>query len=280
MNIYFYAKSGHSIGLDSTKKCSAVLNDFKDYNPTLCTSDFRAGAFAKDNLGVKKYVNIDVMRNLTNIMQKNDVLFYLSDEVNEEMEKDIEQYCSFSYNLDFKDDSVIVDKEIYNKSNCEIKYEKTFFYGDDDYKNEFLNLVKDSNKYEINLLMGHYFFLGNEKIFKEHFTNIIDEEEYVDTIKQSKFLLTGSLQSALESISCGNNPVLIIRNDKQYNFDLIKNLNIPIVEICDINELVNKFESIINNYPLIKEPIYKDFSSIKDEISQRKKLFDKISNNY
>lgn len=281
MNIFFYAKSGHSIGLDATKKCAAVLNLFKEYSPTLCTSDFRAGAFAKENLGVKKYVNIDVMRNLTNIMQKNDVLFYISDEVNEEMQKDIKQYCSFSYNLDYcDDDTIIVDDEIYNTYNHQIIYEKTIFYGDDDYKNEFLNLVNDSNKYELNLLMGHYFFLGNEKNFKEHFTNVIDEEEYVNTIKQSKFLLTGSLQSAIESIACGNKPVLLIRDDKSYNFDLIKNLNIPTINICSINELINKFELIIENYPAIKELQHKDFSSIKEEILQRKKLFDKINNNY
>ncbi|MEZ4694173.1 MAG: hypothetical protein R2837_09340 [Aliarcobacter sp.] len=37
-------------------------------------------------------------------------------------------------------------------------------------------MATNSNKFDINLLMGHYFFLGNEKVFKNHFTNIIDEE--------------------------------------------------------------------------------------------------------
>ena len=56
MKIYFYAKSGHTIGLEATKKCATIINILKNFDPILCTSDFRAGAFAKDNLGVKKYV--------------------------------------------------------------------------------------------------------------------------------------------------------------------------------------------------------------------------------
>ena len=46
-------------------------------------------------------------------------------------------------------------------------------------------MVKKSDKSDTNLLIGHYFFLGNEKIFKNHFVNVIDEEEYVDTIVNS-----------------------------------------------------------------------------------------------
>lgn len=73
---------------------------------------------------------------------------------------------------------------------------KLFSFGDDDYYNIFLALVEKSGEFDINLLMGHYFFLGNEKIFDKHFANVIDEEEYVETIKDSKYLLTASLQNS------------------------------------------------------------------------------------
>ena len=96
MKVYLYAKSGHAIGLEATKKCAVIANILKEFDPILCTSDFRAGAFAKENLGIKKYVNIDVMRNLTNIMQRNDILFYISDEANEKMKKDGEDLCSLA----------------------------------------------------------------------------------------------------------------------------------------------------------------------------------------
>ena len=215
MKIYFYAKSGHTIGLEATKKCATIINILKNFDPILCTSDFRAGAFAKDNLGIKKYVNIDVVRNLTNIMQRNDILFYSSDEVNEKMKKDMKDFCSLSYCID-DFEGVLVDKSLYTKNENQ-SLEKTIFFGDDDYYNQFLEMATKSDKSDINLLMGHYFFLGNEKVFKNHFVNVIDEEEYVDTIINSKYLLTASLQTACESIACGNKPVLFKREDKKYD---------------------------------------------------------------
>ena len=104
----------------------------------------------------------------------------------------------------------------------------------------------------MDLLMGHYFFLGNEKIFKNYFNHVIDEEDYVETIQNSKYLLTASLQTALESISCGNKPVLFKREDKVYNEELIKDLNIPCINSNDFNQIVKEFEKIIKNYPKIK----------------------------
>jgi hypothetical protein len=55
MKVYLYAKSGHTIGLDETKRCSVIANILNEFEPILCISDFRAGIFAKENLGVKKY---------------------------------------------------------------------------------------------------------------------------------------------------------------------------------------------------------------------------------
>ena len=99
MQLYFYAKSGHTVGLEETKRCSAIANQLKEFNPILCTSDFRAGAFAKDNFGIKKYVNIDVVRNLHNIMQKGDILIYDTPEVNEVKKEEMKEYCSLLYGI-------------------------------------------------------------------------------------------------------------------------------------------------------------------------------------
>ena len=181
MQVYLYAKSGHTVGLESTKRCAAIANALKEFNPILCTSDFRAGAFAKENLEVKKYVNIDVLRNLTNIMQRKDILIFDSKEANEDMKSEMKQFCSLLYEIRTDIKEVIVDTTLYTKvTNPTI--EKTLFFGDDDYYNLLLDLVKNSNN-DISLLMGHYFFLGNEKIFKNHFSEVIDEEDYVSTIQ-------------------------------------------------------------------------------------------------
>ena len=275
MQVYLYAKSGHTVGLDATKRCAVIANFLKELDPILCTSDFRAGAFAKDNLGVKKYVNIDVVRNLHNMMHRGDILIYETPEVNENMKEEMKEFCTLLYGIGEELNEIIVDESIYIK-NENPTIEKTIFFGDDDYHNLLLGIIEDSKKYDINLLMGHYFFLGNEKIFVNHFSNIIDEEEYVQTIQNSKYLLTASLQTALESLSCGNKPVLFRRIDKSYDEELIKKLNLPLIQSDNLEELINQFELIIKDYPIITNFKCTDFKIISTEIKEKIELFNKL----
>ncbi len=277
MQVYLYAKSGHTVGLEATKRCAAIANVLKEFDPILCTSDFRAGAFAKDLLGVRRYVNIDVVRNLTNIMEKRDILIYDTPEANDAMRKDMKEFCTLFYGIGEEINGIIVDTSIYSK-NENPSIEKTIFFGDDDYNNLFLEMAKDSEKLEINLLMGHYFFLGNEKIFSNHFSNIIDEEEYVQTIQNSKYLLTASLQTAFESLACGNYPVLFKRVDKDYNEDLISKINIPLIEANNLKQLIEDFELTINNYPIINNFNITPLDNIANDIRQKIDLYKKLTN--
>ena len=277
MQVYLYAKSGHTVGLEATKRCAAIANVLKEFDPILCTSDFRAGAFAKDLLGVRRYVNIDVVRNLTNIMEKRDILIYDTPEANDAMRKDMKEFCTLFYGIGEEINGIIVDTSIYSK-NENPSIEKTIFFGDDDYYNLFLEMTKGSEKLEMNLLMGHYFFLGNEKIFSNHFSNIIDEEEYVQTIQNSKYLLTASLQTAFESLACGNYPVLFKRVDKDYNEDLISKINIPLIEANNLKQLIEDFELTINNYPIINNFNITPLDNIANDIRQKIDLYKKLTN--
>ena len=281
MQVYLYAKSGHTVGLEATKRCAAIANALKEFDPILCTSDFRAGAFAKDLLGIRRYVNIDVIRNLHNIMEKRDILIYDTPEINDNMKKDMTDFCTLVYGIDDEIKGVIVDSSIYNKTdNANLnKLDKTIFFGDDDYNNIFLEMAKQSEKQEINMLMGHYFFLGNEKVFLDYFSNVIDEEEYVQTIKNSKYLLTASLQSALESLACGNFPVLFKRFDKNYDEELITNLNIPVIKGDNLKQLIENFSVIINNYPNINNFNIISFDAIVKNVKEKIDLYNKLMNN-
>ena len=168
-----------------------------------------------ENNSEKVQVNpeeMELVARLRNSLQDTSLLLKQQKEENENMKEEMKEFCSLLYGIGEELDGIIVDESIYTKvSNPNL--EKTIFFGDDDYNNFFLEMAKSSEKLEINLLMGHYFFLGNEKIFANHFSNVIDEEEYVQTIQNSKYLLTASLQTALESLSCGNKPVLFKRDE-------------------------------------------------------------------
>ena len=141
MQVYLYAKSGHAIGLEATKRCATIANALKEFEPILCTSDFRAGAFAKDLLGVKKYVNIDVVRNLYNIMEKRDILIYDTDETNEFMQNDMKEFCTLLYSVQNDISKIVVDETIY-KSVENPSIQKLMFFGDDDYNNLFLENIE------------------------------------------------------------------------------------------------------------------------------------------
>lgn len=273
MNIYLYAKSGHSVGLDATRRCAAIAKKLKDYNPILTVSDFRAGAYAKDELGVQKYVPIDILSNLPNIMNKGDILIYDTDEASETMQEHMNMFASLLYKIPQDISYNIVDEELYHKR--EIKYNELFFYGDDDYSNQLLE-DKSLKDCDIPLLMGHYFFLGNEKELEKKFKKLIDEEEYIQSIQESKYLLTGSLQAACESISCGNFPVLLKRKDKEYDDNFIKELNLSTIKedclsqnIKEFREICkkNSFEINFNNFQL--DPI---LSQIKDKFDNSAKI--------
>ena len=274
MQVYFYAKSGHTIGLDATKRCSAIATLLKDLDPILCTSDFRAGAYAKELFGVRRYVNIDVVRNLHNIMNRKDILLFDTDETNELMEDGMSEFCSLVANL--RDFNIIVDTSIYTK-NDNPSIEKTIFFGDDDYDELFLAEVKNSGKYNMDVLMGHYFFLGNEKEFTQHFSNVIDEEEYIETVNNTKFMLTGSLQTALESLACGNKPVLFRREVKTYDEDLISKLNLPVIDTKSLEETIKEFDEICENYPTITNFEVADLSDIVKEITKKVEAFSKLT---
>jgi hypothetical protein len=271
MDIYIYTKSGHNVGLNQVRRGAVLYTQLeqKGLNPILCTSDYRASTFAKD-LGVKKGVGVDIIGNLPNIMQRTDILIFDSDEPSDTMRTFMNDYCSRLYEIGVDIPKTIVSNDFFKKGNNSI--EKTFFFGDDDYKNILLNQLCDK-KSDINLLMGHYFFLGDEEKLKPYFTNIIDEENYFDTIINTKYLLTSSLNAIFESLASGNKPVFYQREDKnKEDLTLIKEYNIPIANGKNMTEIINDFENIIKNYPKIKSLEKVDTSTIIDEISQLLKL--------
>lgn len=275
MKVYLYAKSGHSIGLDATRRCAAIANVLKENDPILCTCDFRAGAYAKEELGIKKYVSVDILSNLPNMMQRGDILFYDSDEASDFMQNHMEEFASFLYKIGKDIPYTIVDKTHFVKGNQSI--EKTFFYGDDDYENTLLDLCKDAKEFDIPLQMGHYFFLGNEKVLQNHFSKLFEEEEYIETIKNTKYLLTGSFNAAIESLECGNNPVLLLREDKSYDKELIKSLNLPTINNNSLENIFKEFDTICQekvNYKKVEEF---SFETIIKEINEKIKVFNKIN---
>lgn len=277
MQVYIYAKSGHNFGLENVRRASALCNIFKSTDPILCTADYRAATFAKSELGINRGVGIDVIGNLPHVMERGDILIYDdSNEASETMQEHMEQFCSNLYKVGKDIPFDIVDDTF--KNDMETKYEKVIFFADDDYANWFFELALKSTKQDIPMILGHYFFLGNDEKLKNSFSELIEEEDYIDTIKTTKYLLSGSIHSCLESIASGNFPVFFKRKDKETieNIELLDKYNIPTASGDSLDEIINNFNKIIKNYPEIKTLEKFDFSIIEKEINDTIKKFEMI----
>ena len=268
MNIYIYTKSGHNVGLEQVRRGAILYKQLvkKGCDPIMCTADYRAATFARD-LGVHKGIGIDIIGNLPNIMERGDMLIFDSNEPSDTMRSFMTEYCTELYEIGVDIPKTLVDDKFFEGGDKSI--EKAFFFGDDDYSDNLLKLLcKNQKKQDINLLLGHYFFMGNEDKLIPYFDNIIEEEEYFETIINTKYLLTASMNSAFESLAANNYPVFYLRDDKdKKDIELIKQFNIPIIKGANIQELVDNFNIVISNYPTTYKLEKIDTSNIINNIS-------------
>ncbi len=243
MKTYYYAHTGHRIGLDRFRRAVAVLESL-DADITLLTSDFRIAQEAR-NFGIEKAVGIDVVRNIANIAHKGDQLILDSAEVNPIMLEDMKQYFSKLYVME--EDAIIVAKKYFEQKEKKVKI--SYFFGDDDYEKDLMknfDFIKELNP---NLQLGYYYFLDYEDELQEKFTNCYEFDEYDDMIMESEILITASPQAVVDSLASGGKPVYVQRADYTEDFNKVfLELNIPIIHNYD----QNKLQDVINHINEIK----------------------------
>ena len=277
MQLYIYAKSGHSFGLENIRRASALHNMLEKSDPILCSADYRAATFAKTELGVKKGVGVDVIGNMPNVMERGDMLIYDdSNEASPTMQAHMKEFCTHLYKVGTDIPFDIVDETFFEE--IEKTNEKAIFFADDDYAEWFFKLIQTGSKQDIPLIWGHYFFFKNESKIASYFSEVVEEDRYIDTVKSTKYLLTASVHTCLESLASGNHPVFFHRGDKPVEHrDLLEKYNIPIIQKVEtMEELMKSFEQIVQNYPSLN-PIKKfDITKIKNEIEDTIKKFEMI----
>jgi len=274
MRLWLYAKSSHRESLDNVRRVSAITNALAEFNPTLCTGDYRAASIAKDTMGVKNSMGVDAMGNLPHTMERLDMLIYDNEDVTSEMYEAMDDYCSKLYSVGKDIPFDVVDNSYFVQSDFSIT--KALFFSDDDYDKYFLDFCKNSQKYDIPLLNGNYFFLDTQKEYEKSFSQVIDEEEYEDIIQNTEYLLCASVQSCLESLAAGNKPVFFVRKSQpQLHIDLIEKYNIPTAQGENLDALIESYEQIIATYPKTNKIEKFDFSSMANSIRE---VFDEYKN--
>ncbi|MFA5233702.1 MAG: hypothetical protein WC390_04805 [Sulfurimonas sp.] len=266
MKIYYYAQTGHRVGLDRFRRACTIIRALGDVDITLLCSDFRIANEAR-HFGVEKAVGIDVVRNIPKIANHGDKLIFDSDEANPIMLQDMRNYFSTFIRLsDDKNDSkaegellispylsgdgicnaIAVDDKYFAKEEKTIKL--SYFFGDDDYEKDLeknLSFVEDLSP---DLLLGFYYFLDYEDFLRKRFKRHHEFEEYDEVIKKSQILITASPQAVFENLAAGSKPIYVQRDEYRRDFlELFKSLNVPIVKNYDKAHLIDIISSINNN---------------------------------
>lgn len=251
--LYYYANSGHKIGLDRVKRAVALLKALNDkgVETRLLVNDFRAGLAARE-LGLRDYVTIEGVMDIDAIADTGDSIIM---DTPEDDRGRIEKYCSdFSHVFRFangpedearvsevlfrpecKDESCIEALIVDSMYESEPKEERVlFFLSDADYDKEILGHKEFFQDSGMELLLGNYFFVKYEDELAELFERLHEAEEYEELLKTSSHIVTASGQTALEAHVCGANVVYINRGREEIiPLSVIRGLGIPVVEGFD-----------------------------------------------
>ncbi len=279
MNIYYYTHTGHRFGLDRFRTAVALFKVLQDLDITLLTSDYRIASSSQE-FGIEKSVGLDVFRNIPNIAEHGDILFYDSDEESETQLLDMIDFFSKFIRISLKDSDYprkgefLINPYIEDSDNS-FKYlpvensyfgdfhkniEMLLFFGDDDYDKDLVKYLQEFKSLKPDLLLGFYFFLGYEEELAKYTNNIYENEDYEQTIKHSKHVITSSYQTALQTLASGGQPIYIERMDREsYPNRYLESLGIPVLNSFDENKILEVLNSNVQ---------YKEINNRDDELKK------------
>jgi len=257
--LYYYANTSHKMGLERLRRGAALLNKLNSEgeNTQLLVNDFRAGLVARE-LGVAEYVTIEGIQDIDAIAENGDSIIMDSDEDDHGR---LVKYCQdFSKVWRFAQDNeekvihseklispetVMVDDIFFEQ---EEKVQRVlFFLGDADYNKTILNNETFFNAFDMELLLGNYFFVKYEEALSKLFTTLHEPEEYVDLIKRTSTIVTASTQTAFEAYVAGAKVIYLAIDDAPlYDRDYIKKFGITVVEGFNVSSLKEALNTSTN----------------------------------
>jgi spore coat polysaccharide biosynthesis predicted glycosyltransferase SpsG len=262
--LYYYANSGHKIGLERVRRGAALLKRLASsgVETQLLVNDFRAGLAAKE-LGVKEYVTVETVQDIDAIAQFGDSIIidspeddhgrlvkYCEDFKNvwrfEVGNDDVSVHGEMLFKVECKDesceDAVIIDDDYFEET---AKEERTlFFLSDADYDKTILSNEAFFKTLNMELLLGNYFFVKYEDDLAKLFSTLHEPEDYMDLIKSSSHIVTASAQTALEAKVSGAKVIYLhLPNNDLYPVDRLKTFGIEIVNGFDTKEVAKYLEN-------------------------------------
>ena len=275
MKLYYYAFTGHKYGLDRLKRAVVILNKLREHGieTMLLVNDFRAGLVAKD-LGVPESVHIEGIQDIDAIAEIGDSVIIDSPEDDHgrlvkycsdfktvfrfaETDEDKSIHGEVMLSIDCEDEdcisSVIVDDLYFEEHE---KEERTlFFLGDSDANKTILNNAEFFKAFDMELLLGHYFYVKYEDDLEKIFKTLHEAEEYTELICSSIRVVTASVQTALEAKVTGAEVVFIaLKALTTKESRLLDSLGIIIINGFEIDTFKEiEFKNISNSLKTIEK---------------------------
>ena len=291
MKIYYYVNTGHRVGLDRLRRSAPVVVALQEMGleVSLLTNDFRAGEYAKEWWGIRKYVSVDVVRNIANLATPADFLVFDSAEESRAMWEEMAGYFrGFIRFSDDPDDFVtketamvssmkegerirradIVDPRYFEPSSHDGG--NVYFWGDDDYEQRLLDFADAFEGLDVALLEGYYFFVQYGDELGKKFARVEESEAYDEVLKGATRFLTSSPQSALEALAAGSAPIYIRKPGLSAAWSQkLAQMGVPVLESFDRDEISLKLTeaSIYRSETLRKDAATDIAGYIKDNFS-------------
>ncbi len=262
--VYYYAHTGHNIGLDRFRRGAAILEALdEDVEVLMMASDFRIASIAKD-FGIKRALGVDVVHNIHNSAERGSKIIFDSDQIDDALLDEMTKY--FSIFIRVSDDksikrhpdeflispyaegeksySDLAFREIYKESSDK-NIEITLFFSDDDYYKLLHQNIEMFKGLDASLLLGFYNFVDYEDEIAPYFKEVFETEEYDEVIHNSKLFITTSYRSALEACECGAKVIFIEREDKDQDMNnILSKIGIDIIKNYDKEQLLSAIENI------------------------------------
>jgi len=150
-------------------------------------------------------------------------------------------------------DTVLVD-DTYFDDKVEKEERTLFFLGDADYNKTILSNEDFFKSFDMELLLGNYFFVKYEDDLAKLFSTLHEPEEYEDLIKSSSTVVTASSQTALEAKVAGANVIYIQLPERElYILALLESYGITVMKGLESKKLTEFLQKNLSKYGKIIE---------------------------
>jgi hypothetical protein len=274
--LYYYAHTGHKVGLERARRGVTVMKELmaEGLQLQLLVNDFRAGVAMKEEQGVREYVTIETVQDIDAIAQMGDSVIIDSDE--DDHGRLVKYVSDFKHVLRFAHDSedrsihgerlfrvgcqsdmceeaVIVDKFYFKEHNK--KERILFFLRDYDHDKTILSNETFFKAFDMELLLGHYFFVKYEDDLAKLFATLHEPEEYMEIISESTTVVTASAQAALEAQASGGKVVFLQLDDTPlYPVETLREYGIEVVSDFSIEHLEEALGHAVAQKPQELQP--------------------------